>query len=256
MSLTSDKLYLVGSRLSPVAQKLGFRSVIELMAALRENPKEAIVRAVIEAMVTHESLFFRDERPFQHLADVVLPELLRLQAGRRPIRIWSAACSSGQEAYSIAMLISERFPNWSWEIVGTDISEPIVAKARAGSFSAFEVKRGLTPERLQRHFRTADGQSYVLNESVRRMVRFETHNLLDSGLRLGVFDVVFCRNVLIYFDASTKGRALDLIARQMSSDGTLFLGSADTVIGVSSKFVGVGQERGVYRPAHFTAKVA
>src|SRR5262249_3426211 len=151
-ALTSDKLYLVASRLSPVAQKLGLRSVIELMAELRARPREAMVSAVIEAMVTHESLFFRDERPFDHLAHTVLPELLAARGGRRPIRIWSAACSSGQEAYSIAMLIAERFAGWPWEIVGTDISEPIVAKARAGVFSAFEIKRGLTQERINRHF--------------------------------------------------------------------------------------------------------
>ncbi len=256
MALTSDKLYLVASRLSPVAQKLGLRGVIELMAALRQNPREAMVNTVIEAMVTHESLFFRDERPFDHLAATILPALLSARAGRRPIRIWSAACSSGQEAYSIAMLISERFPGWQWDIVGTDISEPIVAKARAGAFSAFEVKRGLTPERVQRHMRRVDDQSYVVNDAIRKMVRFETHNLLESALRLGVFDIIFCRNVLIYFDNATKGRVLELLSRQMSPDGALFLGSADTVIGVTTKFTGAGQERGVFRPVTDTAKVA
>lgn len=256
MALTSDKLYLVASRLSPVAQKLGLRSVIELMAALRQNPREAMVNAVIEAMVTHESLFFRDERPFDHLATTIIPALLSARAGRRPVRIWSAACSSGQEAYSIAMLISERFPGWQWDIVGTDISEPIVAKARAGVFSTFEVKRGLTPERVQRHMRRVDDQSYVVSEAIRKMVRFETHNLLESALRLGVFDIIFCRNVLIYFDNATKGRVLELLSRQMSPDGALFLGSADTVIGVTTKFTGAGQERGVFRPVTDTAKVA
>ncbi|MBL8550890.1 MAG: protein-glutamate O-methyltransferase CheR [Hyphomonadaceae bacterium] len=256
MALTSDKLYLVASRLAPVAQKLGLKSVIELMAALRERPREEMINAVIEAMVTHESLFFRDERPFEHLTHVVIPDILSHRLGMRPIRIWSAACSSGQEAYSIAMLIHERFPGMQFEILGTDISAPIVAKARAGVYSAFEVKRGLTPERLGRFFRIVDAQTYAISDTLRRMVRFETHNLLQSALRFGFFDVVFCRNVLIYFDAPTKMRVLELIARQMDPDGWLFLGSADTVVGVTDKFVGAGQERGVYRPAFSTSKVA
>lgn len=255
MALTSDKLYLVASRLSPVAKHFGLCSVIELMTALRERPREDMIKAVIAAMVTHESLFFRDDRPFTHLAESVIPELLRTRGGRRPIRIWSAACSSGQEPYSIAMLIAERFPGWQWEIVGTDISEPIVDKARAGLYSAFETKRGLTPQRLQQHFRRIDDQNYLVSDTIRRMVRFDTHNLLQSPLRFGVFDIVFCRNVLIYFDQPTKARVLELIARQMAPDGSLFLGSADSVVGVTTKFA-AGRERGVYRPANESLKVA
>jgi chemotaxis protein methyltransferase CheR len=255
MALTSDKLYLVASRLSPVAKHFGLCSVIELMAALRTRPREDMIKAVIAAMVTHESLFFRDDRPFEHLADVVIPELLRVRGGRRPIRIWSAACSSGQEPYSIAMLIAERFPGWQWEVIGTDISDPIVDKARAGLYSAFEIKRGLTPQRLQTHFRRIDDQNYLICDAIRRMVKFDTHNLLQSPLRFGVFDIVFCRNVLIYFDQPTKGRVLDLIARQMAADGSLFLGSADSVVGVTTKFA-AGRERGVYRPVNESLKVA
>lgn len=256
MALTSDKLYLVASRLGPVAQKLGMRSVIELMSALRTNPKEATINAVVEAMVTHESLFFRDDRPFEHLEKALLPALIAARGGRRPIRIWSAACSSGQEPYSIAMLITERFPGWQWEIVGTDISAPIVTKASAGIFSAFEVKRGLSAERMARHFRRIDEQNFIVSDSIRKMVRFDTHNLLESALRLGMFDVIFCRNVLIYFDTPTKGRVLDLLARQIAPDGALFLGSADTVHGVTTKFAAAGNERGVFRPVTEIAKVA
>lgn len=251
MALTSDKLYLVASRLAPVAQRFGLRGVIELMAALRERPREDIITAVVEAMMTHESLFFRDEKPFEHLENIVLPHLLCARTMRRTVRIWSAACSSGQEAYSIAMLIQEKFPfvhGWTWEIVGTDISEAIVRKARSGVFSAFEIKRGLSEQRIARHFRRVDEQNFTINDTLRRMVRFETHNMLESGARLGEFDIVFCRNVLIYFDTPTKTRALDMISRQLASDGTLFLGSADTVVGVTSKFTGLGQERGLFRP--------
>jgi len=252
MALTSDKLYLVASRLSPVAQKLGLRSVLELMTALRERPREDMITAVIEAMVTHESLFFRDDKPFEQLEQLIIPELMRARGLRKTMRIWSAACSSGQEAYSIAMLVLERFahhPGWTWEIVGTDISAPIVAKARAGVYSAFEIKRGLTPDRISKHFRKIDEQNYAIADSVRRFVRFETHNLLESAARFGTFDIVFCRNVLIYFDMPTKVRALDLISRQMAADGALFLGGADTITGPANKFMAQGHERGLFRIA-------
>ncbi|MGE0045886.1 MAG: protein-glutamate O-methyltransferase CheR [Hyphomonadaceae bacterium] len=260
MALTSDKLYLVGSRLSPVAQRLGFRSVIELMTALREKPRENIVAAVIEAMVTHESLFFRDEKPFEQLTRIALPELMRARAAKKVLRIWSAACSSGQEPYSIAMQLSETLAHtagWRWDIVGTDISAPIVERARTGIFTDFEMKRGLSPERKHRHFHPLDATRFQVNESLKRMVQFRLHNLIEPAAHLGTFDIVFCRNVLIYFDAPTKARALDLIARQLAGDGFLFLGSADSVIGVSDKFEAAGGERGLFRPVQARqAKIA
>lgn len=255
MALTSDKLYLVAARLGPVAQKHGLRSVIELMAALRTRPSEALIASVIEAMVTHESLFFRDGKPFEHLA-LLARAMMRARAARRHIRIWSAACSSGQEAYSIAMQMLESgvaAAGWRVEIVGTDISEPILAKARAGVFSAFEVKRGLCEARILRHMHPLADGGYRVSEDVRRMVSFRAHNLIESAAHLGVFDVVFCRNVLIYFDQPTKARALDVIARQMAGDGALFLGSADSVVGVSERFVAEAGARGVFRLAGFAA---
>lgn len=250
MALTSDKLYLVASRLGPVAQRFGYLSVIELVSALQNEAREDVIGAVIEAMVTHESLFFRDEKPFEHLINRIVPELMQSRAGGNKVRIWSAACSSGQEPYSIAMALLERFPamsGWNWEIVATDISDAIIQRARAGVYSSFEVKRGLSPQRLDKFFRRVDAQNFTLVDSVRRLVRFERHNLLENAAKLGTFDIVFCRNVLIYFDTPTKTRVLDNIARQMSADGALFLGSADTIVGVSSKFTGVGQERGIVR---------
>jgi chemotaxis protein methyltransferase CheR len=250
MALTSDKLYLVASRLGPVAQKLGHRGVIEMMADLRLAPKESTIQAVIEAMVTHESLFFRDAKPFEQLGKVI-PELMKTRAAARRLRIWSAACSSGQEPYSIAMQLREDFaghPGWRWDITGTDISDPILRKAREGTYSGFEVRRGLSDERIRRHLRTLPDGSFQANEQLRAMVDFRKHNLLEPAAHLGQFDIVFCRNVLIYFDAPTKARALELIARQLAPDGVLFLGAADTVIGVSSHFV-AGGERGMFRKA-------
>ncbi len=252
MSLTSDKLYLVGSRLQPVAQKLGLRSVIELLTEIRTRPREHMITAVIEAMVTHESLFFRDEKPFEQLASVVLPNLARARAAQKTIRVWCAACSSGQEPYSIAIQMLESFPHligWRLEIVGTDISDPILEKARAGIYTSFEVKRGLTPARLDRHFVKRADDTYAVSDAVRRMVTFRRHNLIETAAHLGVFDVVFLRNVLIYFETPTKTRVLDHIAQVMARDGALFLGSADTIIGVTSKFTGAPSERGLYRLA-------
>jgi len=249
MALTSDKLYLVAARLGPVAQKLGHRSVIELMAALRAHPNESAINAVVEAMVTHESLFFRDGKPFEQLR-ALLPELMRARAAKRHIRIWSAACSSGQEAYSIAMQIAEdcgHIPSWRWEIVGTDVSESILTKARAGEFTAFEVKRGLSDARLARHCEPRGDGGWRLKQSIRAMTQFRMHNLLESAAHLGQFDIIFCRNVLIYFDTPTKTRALDVVARQLASDGALFLGGADSVAGVSDKFLNV--DRGLFHLA-------
>lgn len=254
MVLTSDKLYLVAARLGPVAQRLGHRSVIELMASLRTRPTEAAIKAVVEAMVTHESLFFRDGKPFEHLR-ALLPELMRARAAGRQIRIWSAACSSGQEAYSIAMQIAEdcgHIPAWRWEIVGTDVSEPILAKARAGEFSAFEVKRGLSEARLARHCEPQADGGWRVKPHLRAMAQFRPHNLLESAAHLGRFDIIFCRNVLIYFDAPTKIRALDVLERQLAPDGVLFLGAADSVAGLSDKFE--SKERGVFRFAHLGHK--
>jgi chemotaxis protein methyltransferase CheR len=140
-------------------------------------------------------------------------------------------------------------PGWRWEIVGTDISDPILARAGSGAFTAFEAGRGLSPERLARHFTPAPGGGHRVADTVRSMVSFQRHNLLEPASHLGQFDVVFCRNVLIYFDAPTKAKALELIARQMAPDGVLFLGSADSIIGVTARFVASQQERGMFRLA-------
>ncbi len=251
MQLTSDKLYLVAARLAPVAQKFGLKGVIELMAELRTLPREPMILAVVEAMVTHESLFFRDGKPFEQLSKIAVPELVKSRAAGKRVRIWSAACSSGQEPYSIAMQLREEFGHlagWRWEIAATDISDPILAKAKSGVFSGFEVRRGLSEQRIARHM-LAVPEGHRMNDAVRAMVDFRRHNLMEPAAHLGQFDIVFCRNVLIYFDGPTKARALELIARQMAPDGYLFLGSADTVIGVTDRFVAASGERGMYRPA-------
>jgi chemotaxis protein methyltransferase CheR len=260
MHLTSDKLYLVASRLAPVAQQLGLNGVIDLMRELRMRPLERIITAVVEAMVTHESLFFRDAKPFETLSRDIIPKLMGARAAGKRIRVWSAACSSGQEPYSIAMQIREDFgghPGWRWDITATDISEPILAKAKAGSYSAFEVRRGLSDDRVRRHLQTTPDGNFQVRDDLRSMVDFRRHNLMASAQHLGQFDIVFCRNVLIYFDAATKARVLELVAKQMAPDGVLILGTADTIIGLTSHLLATG-ERGVFRlaPAVGSQKVA
>ncbi|MGE3867622.1 MAG: protein-glutamate O-methyltransferase CheR, partial [Hyphomonadaceae bacterium] len=245
-------LYLVASRLGPVAQALGLRGVIELMKALREAPSEAMIAAVVEAMMTHETLFFRDAAPFEQLQRVVLPALIRARSERKQLRIWSAACSTGQEAYSIAMLLTEMgLPalGWRCEIVGGDISRPIVERARAGVFSAFEMRRGLSAERIARHARLLDDGGYQMSAALRAMTRFLPHNILESAAHLGMFDITFCRNVLIYFDGPTRERALNAIARQTAVDGVLFLGSAEAILSAPTRWTAASGERGLYRLA-------
>jgi chemotaxis protein methyltransferase CheR len=249
LALASDKAYLVASRLGPVARAHGFRGVVDLLAGLRHAPQANLVDDVIEAMATHETSFFRDRSPYEHLSAVLLPEFQRSRAGRKTIRIWSAACSSGQEPYSIAMTILEscaHMQGWRFEIVATDLSNPIVDKAARGVFSAFEVQRGLSQERLERFF-VREGDSWRIAGEARQMVQFRSHNLLNDQDVAGCFDIVFCRNVLLYFDQPTKERVLNAMTRAMPSDGALFLGSAETVLGLAVDFAPSAEHRGLFR---------
>jgi len=250
LSIGAEKTYLVQSRLEPVARANGVAGVPELLARLRAGAPETLVRRCIDAMATHESLFFRDATPFSELAGLVLPELARTRPANQPLRIWCAACSSGQEPYSIAMLMQEQayvLAGRRVEIVATDMAEGILDKARAGVYSDFEVRRGLSPERLGR-WMTARGGDWEVSAQLKAMVSFRRHNLLDGAAGLGVFDIVFCRNVLIYFDAPRKAQVLEQIAGVTAPDGALFLGSAETIIGLTEAFALTPGARAVYRP--------
>jgi chemotaxis protein methyltransferase CheR len=245
--LTEDKSYLLETRLGPVLSRFGFGSLGALGEKLRAVPGEALERAVVEALTTHESSFFRDGRPFDHLR-AALPRLAAGKGGGERLRIWSAACSTGQEAYSVAMLAQEVLgpaAGARLEILGTDISRDVVAKAREGAFSQFEVQRGLAIRALMTHF-VQEGTRWRVKPELRAMVRFEERNLLADCGALGRFDVIFCRNVLIYFDPPTKTRVLEMLARQMAPHGVLYLGAAETVIGLTERLVPVPGERGVY----------
>ena len=252
--LTRDKAYLLESRLLPVARKVNLKSVDELIAAVRARPSGDLVRDIVEAMTTNESFFFRDIKPFDQFKAFVLPALMRSRAARRQIRIWSAACSSGQEPYTLAMLLADEQANlagWSIDILATDLSTEILDKAQAGLYSQFEVQRGLPIRYLVKYFKQ-QGERWQIDAALRSRVRFKTFNLLDEPASLGGFDVIFCRNVLIYFDQPTKATILDRLSRVLAPDGYLYLGGAETVLGISDKFQASVDNRGIYSPAALT----
>jgi len=246
--LTSDKAYLLESRLMPLARKRGLKGLDELIQTVRGSRDEALARDITEAMTTNESFFFRDIKPFDQFKDMVLPHVLKNRAAKKALRIWCAASSSGQEPYTIAMILKEeqaKFAGWKIEIVGTDISTEMLEKAKAGVYSQFEVQRGLPIQLLVKYFKKKD-EVWQIDAAIRAMVQYKEWNLLTDLKALGQFDVVFCRNVLIYFDQPTKSKVLGNIAGLMPDDGFLYLGGAETVLGISDKFKPIPNQRGIY----------
>ena len=248
LDLSSDKQYLVESRLLPLARKLGLPGITELVQKIT-NGLEELISEVVEAMTTNETFFFRDKIPFEHLAQTILPALVQTCAGRRSLRIWCAASSTGQEPYSIAMCIKgfTALAGWRVEIVATDLSQAVLEKSKAGIFSQFEVQRGLPIQMLVKHF-TQVGELWHLNADIRGMVQHRQLNLLHDFSPLGTFDVIFCRNVLIYFDQDTKINVFERLARMLETDGVLVLGAAESVVGISDAFKSYPDRRGLYRP--------
>ncbi len=249
LTLSPDKAYLLENRLMAVARKWGMNDIDGLAAAVRGGPNEELLREITEAMTTNETLFFRDQSPFEQLQKVVLPRLMASRKEARHIRIWSAGCSSGQEPYSISMILREQsalFKDWRIDILATDISRTMLDKARAGLYTQFEVQRGLPIAMLMKHFKQA-GDKWELDPSIRAMVEFREFNLLGDPGTLGRFDIVFLRNVLIYLDQPTKAQVLEKVCRQMPTDGVLYMGGAETVMGVTEKFQPVSEHRGMYR---------
>jgi len=248
--LSADKAYLIESRLMPVARTHGFTGIDDLIAKMRTPGSEKLMVDVTEAMTTNESFFFRDTKPFDLFRDKVLPKILENRKGARTLRIWCAAASSGQEPYSLAMIIKEqsaKLAGMKVEIVGTDISLEILDKARKGLYTQFEVQRGLPVQLLVKYF-AKSGEHWEIKPEIRQMVTYKKYNLLDNLQPMGKFDIVFCRNVLIYFDPPTKKMVLEGISKLMPPDGAMFLGGAETVLGVSDKFKPVPEQRGVYCP--------
>ena len=245
--LSADKQYLVESRLAPLVRKAGLASLGELIAKLKTNDARLIVD-VVEAMTTNESFFYRDKIPFDHFRDVVIPGLISARAMQRRIRIWCAAASTGQEPYSLAMSIremKEKLTGWRIEILATDLSTEVLEKSKAGIYSQFEVQRGLPIQMLVKYFAQV-GDTWQIAPDIRAMVQHRQLNLLQDFSHLGTFDVIFCRNVLIYFDQETKIGVLNRIARLLDPDGFLVLGAAETVVGLTEAFKPLADKCGLY----------
>lgn len=243
--LTPDKGYLIESRLTPLARQEGFDSLDALIRAIRLKRDEKLMWAVTDALTTNETFFFRDKTPFEQFKDDVLPALA---SSRDTLRVWCAACSTGQEPYSLAMLMSEvqtTYPKLKLDICATDISDRVLQKAQSGIYSKFEVQRGLPIAHLLKFFDQTN-DTWQVKPALRQSIRWRNFNLLADPRVLGRFDVVFCRNVLIYFDPPTKKAVLDRIAAVTAPDGFLFLGSAETVMGITDAFHSVPTRRGLY----------
>ena len=247
LMLSADKQYLVESRLAPLVRKAGLASLGELVTKLKSNNERLIVD-VVEAMTTNESFFYRDKIPFDHFRDAIVPELMTARGRERRLRIWCTAASTGQEPYSLAMCLREiksKLGGWRVEILGTDLSTEVLEKAKAGVYSQFEVQRGLPIQMLVKYFSQV-GDTWQIAPDVRAMVQYRPLNLLADFAHLGRFDVIFCRNVLIYFDQETKVSVLNRIARLIEPDGYLVLGAAETVVGLTDAFKPVADKRGLY----------
>ncbi|MFN7684722.1 MAG: CheR family methyltransferase [Oligoflexia bacterium] len=248
----AGKEYLVEARLTPIAPLHGCTDASSLIQKLQSQPTAALRQAIIDSMVTNESLFFRDDVPFQYLRNDALPRLVRARAATRTLRIWSAACSTGQEPYSIAIILREEaarlgITGWKIELLASDISTNALNKAKAGIFSNFEVQRGL-PEATRNTYFEQIQQGWRFKQELVTPVRFQQHNLLDPPPPMGPFDLIFLRNVLIYFEPDLKSRALGRMAQALAPDGCLFLGAAECILDSTIPLVrieGVGSS--IYR---------
>jgi chemotaxis protein methyltransferase CheR len=249
LDLSADKQYLIESRLLPLARKSGLPGISELVQKMKGG-SSSIISQVVEAMTTNETFFFRDKVPFDHFRASIMPEILQARASRKSIRIWCAAGSTGQEPYSLAMCLKEMsaaIAGFRIEILATDLSQEVIEKSKAGIYSQFEVQRGLPIQFLVKYFKQT-GEVWQINPDIRAMIQHRQLNLLHDFSQLGVFDVIFCRNVLIYFDQDTKINIFNRLAKATEPDGFLVLGAAETVVGLTEAFKPYPERRGLYRP--------
>jgi len=259
IALSEDKQYLVEARLLPVIRKRGIANLHDLAQIIRTQVGDhadshiqtgSLLADVVEAMTTNETSFFRDTKPFDQFRQLILPEVIK-QNPSGPLRFWSAASSSGQEAYTLAMCMQEEHAKWEGrelDIVGTDICHRVLQKARDGEYSQFEVQRGMPVTMLVKYF-DQEKDNWFVKDPIREMVRFEYLNLMEEFNQLGRFDVVFCRNVLIYFDEQTKRDILKRMEESMKPGGFLFLGSSESVYDLSKKFKPVEGATAVFQLA-------
>ena len=257
LDLSADKQYLIESRLLPLTRKCGLPAISDLVQKMKGG-SSSITAQVVEAMTTNETFFFRDKIPFEHFRDSIMPEMLKARAGRKSIRIWCAAGSTGQEPYSLAMCLKEMgaaLAGWRVDIIATDLSQEVLEKSKSGIYSQFEVQRGLPIQLLVKYFKQ-NGELWQISPEIRAMIQHRQLNLLHDFSQLGAFDVIFCRNVLIYFDQETKVNIFGRLAKAMEPDGFLVLGAAETVVGLTDVFKPFPDKRGLYRPSAARATTA
>jgi len=249
--LEPGKEYLAEARLTPLARREGLHGIGEMVDQLRERPHSPLQSKIVAAMTTNETSFFRDRHPFEAMREGLFPELIESRRSQRQLDIWCAACSSGQEPYSIAMTLRQQFPelgSWDLQLLATDLNEEMVQRAAAGRFSQLEVNRGLPATMLIEYFER-DGVEWQVKDSLRKMIRFRVFNLLDSWATLPRMDLIIMRNVLIYFSQEVKKRILAQVRGQLRPGGYLLLGSAETTLNIDSEFerIKVGKTS-CYRP--------
>ncbi|WGV26903.1 CheR family methyltransferase [Halotia branconii] len=250
--LYGDKTYLAELHLQPIVESVGFASITELINYLRTHPFNSLHVQTIEALVTNETSFFRDHYPFEALRQIIIPELVKNRAVERSLNIWCAACSNGQEPYSIAILIKEHFPlltNWPVQLIASDFSTKVLARAQKGQYNKLEIKRGLPQNIRDKYFQKLD-RDWQIKDEIRQMVDFRQFNLVQSWSSLPKFDVIFLRNVLIYFDIATKKALLKKVKQQLRPDGYLFLGSGETTINLDTSFRRVSFDKGICYQLH------
>lgn len=246
--ITPDKSYVLDSRLTPVARKWGYISLDSMTMALRAVPEEALINDVVEAMTYSDTSFFRDPQMFATFSDAILPYLLKNRRKKHNLQVWSAACSTGQEPYSIAMALDEQkeeLKNWSFEILGTDLSTKALKRAEAGIYSQFDAQRGLSIRSLVRHFEKTN-DSWQIKRHLRDMVHLEQFNLLHKMSSLGTFDIIFCCNVLSGFDKETRKTVLDNIAKCLVNDGFLFISDKNINIDITESLMPLEGYEGLY----------
>lgn len=250
LALTDDKAYLIESRLMPIARGQNLQDIAQLCTLLKTRSNEALLVEITEAMTTNESSFYRDIKPYEVLRNIVFPMVMEKNSALKSIRIWSAACSTGQEPYTISMCIQEdiaKLAGWRFDIVATDLAKKVVDKAKTGIYSQFEAQRGLPIQMLMKYFSALPDTSWQLKDIIRNMVKFNTANLLEEYTSLGRFDIVFCRNVLIYFDDPIKAAITERMSRTINSKGILIIGATESLVDPKGLFEPMENFRGAYR---------
>ena len=247
--LTMSRRWRIETALSSLLRERGIASLDELITILVMGKEPSLSQQVVEALLNNETYFFRDRTPFDQISQVVLPRLQELRATERRIRIWSAGCSTGQEVYSLAMMFADaphKWVGWTIDILGSDVSEGVVNRARSGLYSQFEVQRGLGITQMIKWFEETP-EGWRAMEGLRKNVRFQVHNLLEPVPHPGQFDIVLCRNVLLYLNADKKRLAFERLSSAMAPDGVFVMGAGETVIGQTDRLVADRDWRGVYR---------